>query len=250
MPSKLNYKNFVTKANIIYNNKYDYSLTEYVNSKIKVKIICPNHGLFEQIPNTHLLGCGCLLCGFEKTKKARRSSVEKFIEKSNLIHKNKYSYSVTDYINARVKVKINCFKHGIFNQLPPHHLNGHGCPKCAIEDIKSYMLDNPSGWNYHLWENAGLKSKNFDSFKVYIIECWNDTERFYKIGKTFKSVKARFKSKCEIPYNYKVLNEYIGTAREISILENELKNKHKEYSYIPKNEFNGMYECFNKIIFD
>ena len=53
---------FIKKAKKIHENKYDYSLTKYVNSKTKIKIICPIHGIFEQTPNNHLKGCGCPKC--------------------------------------------------------------------------------------------------------------------------------------------------------------------------------------------
>ena len=50
---------FIQKANIIHNNKYDYSQTRYVNSHCKVTIICKEHGIFEQRASAHLLGQGC-----------------------------------------------------------------------------------------------------------------------------------------------------------------------------------------------
>ena len=36
-----NQNDFIAKANEIYNERYDYSLVEYVRSSEKVKIICP-----------------------------------------------------------------------------------------------------------------------------------------------------------------------------------------------------------------
>ena len=54
---------FIQKANIIHNNKYDYSQTRYVNSHCKVTIICKEHGIFEQRASAHLLGQGCPKCG-------------------------------------------------------------------------------------------------------------------------------------------------------------------------------------------
>lgn len=54
--------NFISKASIIHNRKYDYSLVEYIDAHRKVKIICPIHGLFEQNPNNHLNGQGCPSC--------------------------------------------------------------------------------------------------------------------------------------------------------------------------------------------
>lgn len=58
-----NQKEFVKTAKQLHNNKYDYSLVDYQKSSIKVKIICPKHGVFEQTPNKHLSGQGCPVCG-------------------------------------------------------------------------------------------------------------------------------------------------------------------------------------------
>ncbi len=118
--------NFTNNANDIHNNKYDYSLVEYVNNKTKVKIICPVHGIFEQIPNSHLRGHGCSMCAGSK----KSTSID-FISKAISIHNNKYDYSLVEYINAHTKVKIICPEHGIFEQKPNGHLNGQNCPICS-----------------------------------------------------------------------------------------------------------------------
>lgn len=55
---------FIERSKNIHNNKYDYSKSVYVNSKTKTTIICPRHGEFKQIPNSHLLGYGCEKCNF------------------------------------------------------------------------------------------------------------------------------------------------------------------------------------------
>ena len=39
---------FINKCLLKYGNKFDYSLTRYINSKTKVKIICTKHGEFEE----------------------------------------------------------------------------------------------------------------------------------------------------------------------------------------------------------
>ena len=57
-------KKFINKFNLIHNYKYDYSLSNYVNNKTKIKIICPKHGIFEQRPDNHLKN-GCPHCRFE-----------------------------------------------------------------------------------------------------------------------------------------------------------------------------------------
>ena len=126
---KLTRNDFINKANLIHNNKYDYSKVEYVNNSTKVCIICPEHGEFWQTPRNHLIGQGCPLCNgtFKLTN-------QEFIEKANLIHNNKYDYSKVEYVNNCTKVCIICPKHGEFWQTPHHHLNGHGCSKCRNEN--------------------------------------------------------------------------------------------------------------------
>ena len=56
---------------------------------------------------------------------------EKFVEKANKIHGDKYDYSKVEYINSQTKVCIICPIHGEFWQTPNAHLNGRGCKKCA-----------------------------------------------------------------------------------------------------------------------
>lgn len=56
---KLTTLEFARKAKEVHGNKYDYSKVRYTNAKSKVKIICPEHGVFEQLPSNHLSGCGC-----------------------------------------------------------------------------------------------------------------------------------------------------------------------------------------------
>ena len=43
-------------------NKYDYSKVKYINNIAKVKIICPEHGVFEQTPEKHKQGKKCPRC--------------------------------------------------------------------------------------------------------------------------------------------------------------------------------------------
>lgn len=70
--SRSNTKDFVEKANVVHDSKYDYSLVEYTTTLVKVKIICKDHGEFSQAPFSHLQGYGCPKCpgsGFRRDKK-------------------------------------------------------------------------------------------------------------------------------------------------------------------------------------
>lgn len=141
---QMDIKEFIEKANKVHSDKYDYSLVEYKNSRTKINIICPKHGLFTQKVNSHLNGKGCLKCGYIENSEKRRKSVEEFISESKNIHGNEYNYEHVNYINNSVKVKILCNKHGIFNQSPSKHVRGQGCPKCNQskgERVISKLLD-------------------------------------------------------------------------------------------------------------
>lgn len=54
---------FVSKASRVHNGKYDYSLSEYLGARKYIKILCADHGVFEQILYYHLAGNGCPECG-------------------------------------------------------------------------------------------------------------------------------------------------------------------------------------------
>jgi len=102
---------FILKAKAKFNIQYSYENVEYINSSSKIKILCNKHGkYFEQIPAEHLRGkIGCNLC-------TRNPKIDTafFINKAKEIHKDRYDYTETKYINANTKVKIICDKHGIF----------------------------------------------------------------------------------------------------------------------------------------
>jgi len=122
---------FLEKAFKTHGDKYDYSLVNYINNRTKVKIICPEHGVFEQTPYCHLNGQGCPKCGNIKISKLKFKTTKYFIEKSVLIHGEQYDYSLVNYIDNNTKVKIICPEHGVFEQTPSNHLAKHGCPECS-----------------------------------------------------------------------------------------------------------------------
>jgi hypothetical protein len=166
MPRKLTLQEFINRANLIHNFKYDYSKFVLKNFKTKGTFICYEldkfgniHGEFDQRPDQHLSGAGCKKCGVNKMtlykrkfgKQNRKSNKESFIEKAILIHGfNRYDYSKVKYgKNGLAEVIIICLRkdkfgniHGDFSQAPQYHLQGRGCKKCfeidnSLNKIKS-----------------------------------------------------------------------------------------------------------------
>jgi len=134
-------KEFIKKSKKIHGDKYNYSKTVYKSRREKVKIICYEHGEFEQTANGHLEGRGCRKCaGFGMTK-------EEYIKKALEIHGNKYDYSIMEYSPSIRKIELICLKHGAFKVSKNHHINSkHGCPICSEpkgeKEIRIFLESN------------------------------------------------------------------------------------------------------------
>ena len=150
---------FIKQANIVHDNRYDYSKINYINSSTNLDIICKKHGMFSQLPHSHLRSNGCLKCALDNI-----TITNKFISRATKIHKNKYDYSKTKYIGGGSKVTIICKKHADFEQRASHHLSGHGCPSCYSNYSQISLV----------WLNYLAKRDN-----IYIQHAENDGE--YKI---------------------------------------------------------------------
>jgi hypothetical protein len=79
----LTQEQWIEKAKQVHGNKYDYSLVEYKRCDIKVKIICPKHGVFEQLPYGHLNGKKCYKCYLN----SKCLTQEQWIQKANHVHR-------------------------------------------------------------------------------------------------------------------------------------------------------------------
>lgn len=135
-------EDFMAKAIIKHGYKYDYSKVDYVNTKQKAVIICPEHGSFHQTPANHMEGQGCPECGRISRATSQRYSSKEFFNSVQAIHGKRYDYSEVNYVNSQTKVKIICTEHGPFYMKPNSHFNGQGCPKCGrISARENIALD-------------------------------------------------------------------------------------------------------------
>jgi very-short-patch-repair endonuclease len=165
---RLTTEKFIEKARVIHGDKYDYSLTEVINSSNKIKIICPEHGIWEQKPNGHLQGKGCRTCsGYKKL------TTEEFIKKAGDVHEGKYDYSFVNYEGHYKKVKIICPEHGEFIQGAGSHLAGTGCPRCSEskgeKEIYKWLLNKELNFTRQKTFN-NCKHKRQLYFDFYVID--------------------------------------------------------------------------------
>jgi hypothetical protein len=151
MSRKLTIAQFKENAIKIHGNVYDYSDSNYNGYEEKILIKCKKHGKFYQTPHNHIGNeQGCPIC-HRLTK-----TTNEFIINAKKIHKNRFDYSDTKYINNYTPVIIKCHVHGNFTQLPKNHLNGTPCPKCSKEKethttddfIKSAIQTHGQLYNY------------------------------------------------------------------------------------------------------
>ena len=104
---------FIKKADIVHNNKYDYSKVKYINNKTPVCIICPEHGEFWQRPDNHLHGQECPVC---KTSKLE-NDILKWLKNKNIQFeyqkkfewlKSKQNYLRLDFYIPKYNIAIEC----------------------------------------------------------------------------------------------------------------------------------------------
>lgn len=174
---RMSTSDFVKKAQEKHGNFYDYSEAKYTNNHTAVKIKCPLHGFFEQLPLNHPRGEGCLKCGIEKNAESFASNTSAFVLKARRVHGNRYDYSLVNYIRSNRKVAIVCKTHGEFSVSPNNHLRGKGCPICQCpkgEEKISLFLDknNIKYYRQHkIFNNNVLCVNKFLLVDFYIPEC-------------------------------------------------------------------------------
>jgi len=206
-------------------NTFFTLIDSFTNCRTKLRVLT-EYGICLTSPYS-------LLEGNAPSIQSALNKTEYFINQANHIHKNKYSYENVNYDLNYKKVIITCYKHGNFSQRPNCHLNGSGCPKC-----------NTGGWEFDNWLGCKGEMGTF-----YILECFNENEKFIKFGITTESVIKRYRKKDSMPYNYKILHETSSTNKEIILqMERKFLSKFKKYKYTPKIDFGGKTECFNKSI--
>jgi len=144
---------YIEKVKSTHNNFYDYSKTIYTGLKNKITIICPIHGEFKQIAETHLKNSGCKECFRDRQK----SNLTNFINNANIKHNFYYDYSESVYIGWNHKIIIKCRKHGYFSTTPTKHLNGTGCPNCRTDNISESFIERSKKIHDNFYDYSKVK---------------------------------------------------------------------------------------------
>jgi hypothetical protein len=262
---KLTTSEFIARARAVHGNKYDYAFVHYVKNKSKVNIICKEHGLFEQTPNSHLLGQHCPKCSGK-----HRWTEWEFIDRARAVHgADKYNYSSVNHVSNSIKVSIICCEHGEFKQTPKSHLNGNGCPNCAgvkkhnnesfiasAMKIHGYIYDYsqvnyvnshtkvsvncPKHGTFEQTPNnhlsgagcPGCAKYGFDTTrKASLYVLLSGCGRYMKIGITHNPKQRHTKLKSDTPFLFERIELIEGLGDQISNLEKKLLAEYRPVSF-------------------
>ena len=269
--SKENKAIFLEKAREKHNNKYDYSKVDYKNNSIKVTIICPEHGEFEQSPVAHIqANIPCPICYkiHKNTIIIEQSKENKviFLKKANLKHNNKYDYSKVYYKNNSIKVTIICREHGEFLQAPAKHLSSQGCAKCSGSEKnidKNRFIEKAFEKHGEKYEYTNVNYKDY-STKVEIYcpihgifkqspvshcsgkgcpKCGREIVENARRSNTEEFIQ-KAKAVHDDKYDYSKIN-YINNSTNITIICKE----HGEFKQAPHNHLRGKgcWKCGRKV---
>lgn len=131
---KFTTEEYIALAKKVHGDKYDYSLVDYKNQHTKIDIICRDHGVFSQAPNSHLYAAGCPRCSNQRV--GYRSTM-----------------GGTFYL---LKVTDDVLKFGITNNLDKRLKQIQ--QKCKYPVSVIYYLENPDGYVIRKLESEIISS--------------------------------------------------------------------------------------------
>lgn len=203
-----------------YGDTYDLSLTEYVDRKTPLIVICKKHGPFTVEAWAFLNGrVGCTFCsGKYLCNDACRKKLEE-------VHgKDRYTYDLIE--TTKKKFGVTCNECGNkWYALYSHLAKGSGCPVCAKS---GFHPDRPA--------------------TLYCIEFTiKDNVRVFKLGITNNSVLSRIMGmKVHPKVSYRLIEERaFDIGRDAYDKEQEMMDALKDYAYTGKPFLkNGFTEVF------
>lgn len=158
-------KDFIEKASILHNSKYLYNVEDYICSRTKMKITCPLHGDFYQLPSAHIQGQGCDKCGLNDTSITKRVKGVDILKKESFKKfGNNFSFLEDTYSTTKNKMKIVCPVHKVIEITPAKHLSLlTGCEFCES------VLKQKEATETFVNKLEKLYPEKFDTSKVVYI---------------------------------------------------------------------------------
>lgn len=164
---------FIEKARLKHGNKFDYSLVNYKNQTTKVKIICPIHGVFEQIPSNHYR-YDCSQC-------SKIESIERLKNNENSFSKSGFKAQAKDKICTLYLIRCwndneQFYKIGITTHTTVRRFHSTKHMPYNYEIVKEQFGEAESIWTIENNLKQQLKSHYIPTIKFAgsARECYSD----------------------------------------------------------------------------
>lgn len=121
----------IEKAINVHGDRFDYSLLEDGIQVLDViKIICKDHGVFNQTVRDHLKGVKCKRCSSHENSLINKVTPEEFFERAAWRHNDKFDYSKTKFDGMTKRITVTCPEHGDLHLKAVQHLY-YDCLECS-----------------------------------------------------------------------------------------------------------------------
>ncbi|MDA7653288.1 zinc-ribbon domain-containing protein [bacterium] len=176
-PYPKNKGEFVARSKKVHEEKYSYKAVKFISYDKKVNIICPIHGSFYQLPNSHLIGHGCSDCAQSEAWKTRinqnikRGSLLKLLPRiaSELVIDKNQKLRPEELPSFGTKIyRWKCNRGHVFKASISQRRDGRECTICnkgkqsSILEIRTYCELKKIFKNVH-WRHQ-LFNKEVDVF--------------------------------------------------------------------------------------
>lgn len=197
------------------NNRYTYPniKEELKNTNSEITVVCPRHGMYKTKAVYLMNGNECKMC----IKDNSYLTQDEFLRRSHKVHGTYYNYDKAIYSGYNKKVIITCPAHGDFSQTPHAHVDGQGCPKCAV--IKNAnkrritlneFLRRANSKHDYKYGYSDIR----DIYSVHDVITINCPEHGPFTQKIYKHLNGSGCSKCSGKYK-RTTEEYITACKEI-----------------------------------
>lgn len=160
LKKRLGTTEFVNRSKNKHGNRYDYTLVEYKTLTEPVKIICYEHGEFEQKPREHINGHGCPLCA--STTISAVSQKWLLTLGVNLIKEHKIAHNTGYYVVDGYDPKTNT----VYEFYGDYW---HGNPACFDPEMVNPSVDKKFK---ELYNNTMLREQALKFLGYNLITIW------------------------------------------------------------------------------
>lgn len=126
---------FISEASKYWQNKFDYSLSNYRGLQKHVVVICKKHGKFNTIPANHLRGSGCPICMESKGETA----IREWLNNHNIKFKYEVKFNECRYIK-QLSFDFAVYKEDELKGLIEYDGEQHFRPVKGWGEDKNYKL--------------------------------------------------------------------------------------------------------------